>query len=134
MVIKKYKDAVARGKDYQYVRYKGIKMTRYRANWIEHKGKIPKGMMIHHINGVKFVRWGMLSSGNIVTNDVTKKINSNEKSAYLTRKKEGIEKYCIDKMKKNKPLAITLTNVTKLIGFSLCLVILLIGTITLIQM
>jgi DNA-binding MarR family transcriptional regulator len=49
------------------------------------------------VRGVKFVRWGMLSSGEIVTNDVTKKIDSNKKCSYLTREKKGLEKYMVDK-------------------------------------
>jgi len=45
--------------------------------------KTGKGICLS-VRGVKFVRWGMLSNSNIVTNDVTKKINSNEKSYYVT--------------------------------------------------
>lgn len=54
MVIKKYENQKARRKDYQFVRYKGVKMQRYRAVWIENNGKIPEGFMIHHKNGIKY--------------------------------------------------------------------------------
>lgn len=53
-----------------------------------------KGIFLS-VKGVKFVRWCMLGTGNIVTNDVTKKMSGNKKSYYLTRQNEGIEKYCI---------------------------------------
>ena len=46
--------------------------------------KTGKGVCLS-IRGVKFIRWGMLDAGNIVTNNVTKKIDSNEKGYYVTK-------------------------------------------------
>ena len=56
--------------------------------------------MNNNIRGVRFVRWGMLSSGNIVTNDVTNKMSGNEKGYYVTSKKEGLDIWGVEKKPK----------------------------------
>lgn len=52
------------------------------------------------IKGVKFVRWGMLGAGNIDTNNVTKKNDSNKKRAQVTSEKKGISHFISEKTKK----------------------------------
>ena len=45
----------------------------------------------------------MLSSGNIGTNEVTNKMSGNEKSSHVTRKKEGLAIWGVDKKPEDKP-------------------------------